>query len=313
MSNHLTYLITLEDESNLPIVDELKSYDINPIIFKGVNGKTIDEEIIEKHIHPKFKNILSKGCIGCALSHLSVWKEFLKTDEPYCIIFEDDLRIVPDFKNKLDNLIKNTPSDFDILSIGYFNTNINYIIISLISHILQYKTINDFIITPSYFLATHAYIVSRNGAEQLINSLDGFINNHIDVCINNTIFTEKLNFYAASPRIAFQTSCDGAYTIKSFNNTNYYPYILYKLASNIYIDEGLTLDYMLFFNLIFNINIVLILFFIIGIFIAIFNIKIKLVTTIFLILSIPDFLCINKKVILLYYLALILPSLLFRT
>ena len=33
------------------------------------------------------------GAVGCALSHIQVWKDFLKTDEEVCVVFEDDIAL----------------------------------------------------------------------------------------------------------------------------------------------------------------------------------------------------------------------------
>lgn len=39
--------------------------------------------------------------VSCAMKHIGIWREFLKTDLPYCLVFEDDVFLDADFNAKL--------------------------------------------------------------------------------------------------------------------------------------------------------------------------------------------------------------------
>lgn len=97
----------------------------------AVDGKGIDL-IADKRINPFTKrNILLKkrrsheeidsvGAIGCGLSHYKVWEEFLQTDAPFAIYFEDDAVLPPGFINEMNLVLENDPmlkkGDFDLLT-----------------------------------------------------------------------------------------------------------------------------------------------------------------------------------------------------
>lgn len=43
------------------------------------------------------------GTIACSLSHIKCYKQFLKTDKDYCLIFEDDVTLCDDFNVEIDH------------------------------------------------------------------------------------------------------------------------------------------------------------------------------------------------------------------
>jgi len=147
--------------------------------ISGVDGvlmhinKTLSNEW-EKHGSPKFANhhsisfdkLLQKhiGREGCMLSHLNIWKKIIEMenieDRTMFTVFEDDIdfhekwnKLVPDYYNR-------TPKDFDILFIG------NEIDIACAD-----TTICKL---PTY--CTHAYIITRAGAQKLYNLLLNYPN-----------------------------------------------------------------------------------------------------------------------------------------
>ncbi len=52
--------------------------------------------------------VLGGGEIGCLLSHVKVWKEFLKTGDEYCLVFEDDVVISPSLRHFLDHFARSS-------------------------------------------------------------------------------------------------------------------------------------------------------------------------------------------------------------
>jgi GR25 family glycosyltransferase involved in LPS biosynthesis len=65
----------------------------------------------------KFRE-LKIGEICNALSHLEIFKEISIGDKEYGIILEDDIIFKNNFIDKLNNLINDTPNDFDIIFFG---------------------------------------------------------------------------------------------------------------------------------------------------------------------------------------------------
>jgi GR25 family glycosyltransferase involved in LPS biosynthesis len=125
------------------------------------------------------------GAIGCSLSHYSIWKEFLRSDHPYCFVLEDDALVPVGLANQI-KLATMTPHTFDVWALSYKLYN---------------KTLND--VTPRgdwkspvYFWGTSAYIISRKGAAELINQFFP-IECHLDnyMCLKNSLGKIRLHIH----------------------------------------------------------------------------------------------------------------------
>ena len=81
---------------------------------KAVDGKGDDTRIAS--IAPRVR--LSKGEIGCFLSHYEIWKYMTKIGLPFCIIYEDDGTEMARIHNSSSNVILETKvSDADFSSV----------------------------------------------------------------------------------------------------------------------------------------------------------------------------------------------------
>jgi len=134
-------------------LEEAGFKDIN--IFKGVNGSNQNEvnEAMNLFNIPNFDNELSKGQIGCTLSHFKVFKHIIDNNISVCCVFEDDISFHPNWKKLSQNYYHFTPKDFDMVYMGNQITP-------------QRGKIN----TQSTF-CTHAYIITLKGAIKLLNFL----------------------------------------------------------------------------------------------------------------------------------------------
>jgi GR25 family glycosyltransferase involved in LPS biosynthesis len=84
--------------------------------FDAVDGSKLSQQHIDKLVHPICKNVIcSKGMIGCAMSHYSLWKKMVDENKEWMLILEDDaipsLNIVKRLK-KLEVLINKHPKLF---------------------------------------------------------------------------------------------------------------------------------------------------------------------------------------------------------
>ena len=94
-----------------------------------------------------------KGLKGCNLSHKKLWEEFLDSDEELLGVLEDDARMVKYWRGDL-------PDDFDIL---YLGANATTFMANNKADYKHYKIARK-------VLTTHAYVMSRNGAERALQS-----------------------------------------------------------------------------------------------------------------------------------------------
>lgn len=96
---------------------------------------------------------LSKGAVGCYLSHLEIWK-IAAEDDTDMIIFEDDT--YPSLtKDTLQSYLNDVPPNWDIVLFGgYYDTN--------------YRIVNKRISHVDRFYGTHAYMISSRACKFLI-------------------------------------------------------------------------------------------------------------------------------------------------
>ena len=132
-------------------------------IFKGVD-EVIDNEI-EKTIKelniPNFDLVCfhRNGSWGCTLSHLKLWKHIIDNNIPLATVFEDDVHFHPQWKELSEEYWNETPKDFDILYMGS----------SLDSTRCENTTITTEKITTESCFCTHAYVITLDGAKNLLN------------------------------------------------------------------------------------------------------------------------------------------------
>lgn len=91
---------------------------IDLIFFDAINGRELPQSTLEKHLDiarrtPRnLKNILKKeftpGEVGCALSHLSLWKSISEGPDKGAVILEDDVVFAPDFKRLVHDIDQHT-------------------------------------------------------------------------------------------------------------------------------------------------------------------------------------------------------------
>lgn len=182
-----TYVVSLasEMERRQHIVAECARFDLTEKIIDAVDMRQATQDDIEKlslkisHVKPKKQRYLSKGELGCALSHHLAYREIVAQKDEFALILEDDAYFLSDPKplcnaSSLKNIDRQHP--FDVLLIGYVKT--------LPSHLPYYyrriplkirakihSGTHTFVCgTPweQYACGTVAYIISQAGAQKLL-------------------------------------------------------------------------------------------------------------------------------------------------
>ena len=81
------------------VKDYAAQFNFTPCFHYGVNGYQMSpQEMQQAVIAP---DILSAGEVGCALSHLQIYREMVEQDIPYLLILEDDVALTPEFIDHL--------------------------------------------------------------------------------------------------------------------------------------------------------------------------------------------------------------------
>ena len=98
---------------------------------------------------------LTKGAVGCATSHKTIWEEVAKTKADLVLILEDDAVILPNFARKISAIISELPEEWDILYLGSGQYTIE-------------KRISPHLAQPSRIYGLFGYVLNWRGAQRLL-------------------------------------------------------------------------------------------------------------------------------------------------
>lgn len=219
-------------------------------IFWGVDGTNleIDNLINQELINTNGQkgNQLTLGEIGCALSHLSVYKKIIDLNLDSALILEDDLFLNKVGRNCLNSLkggLRELPRDWELLYLGYALNNkkmsysahfrrwVAYPLLSL-AHKERFNPMKyrrrfprDFSLNlqkAGYHYRLHSYGISKAGAKKVIE-FQTPIHMAADNAVSEMCTENKLNAFRLKKRIFFQNR-DLETTIKGRYNKSQSPH-----------------------------------------------------------------------------------------
>ena len=223
-TNHIVdevFVINLEkDKEKLDsITKQLENEHIMFERFDAINGKTLDHR---NEFTLFCDNFCASGIKGCALSHYSIWKNVISKGLDKVLILEDDAVLTKDFDLTLQSIYNSIPKDYDIIYLGslfYCDPT------QTINKLYGYKNIkiNEHVLQVQGCAGTHAYFITRNCINKIINEKISF---HIDSNIMNWIKKYNLKAYAITPNLIIQNLQDSNLSLKYPNLLNSF---LYKI------------------------------------------------------------------------------------
>jgi GR25 family glycosyltransferase involved in LPS biosynthesis len=140
---------------------------IDPKWIKAVDGKQLTPTDMLKRLVDGNTFNSRRGVIGCALSHLNIWKQLVQDPKhDFYIVLEDDIDFQDGWYDKLTTIQRNGE---DLIWLGY----------SMFSHVReQVKHIYDvpadnIIVSPfeskQYVGGTFSYLIYKSGAQKIID------------------------------------------------------------------------------------------------------------------------------------------------
>jgi len=72
------------------ILGECARFELEPEAIYGVDGQNLTEAELRELVFDRDRNPLGRGEIGCALSHLGIYRDMIDKDIPLALILEDD-------------------------------------------------------------------------------------------------------------------------------------------------------------------------------------------------------------------------------
>jgi GR25 family glycosyltransferase involved in LPS biosynthesis len=202
--NYKTFIVNLKkrEDRKKYMIDLLNNIGYtNYEFFEAIDGKNMKPTLELIHLFAEKNNFGNrKAMIGCSLSHYNIWLQLLKDKKiDYFVVFEDDItlspRFVEGFLKITDYLnIKENMEKVDLLNMGYSEFVKDNIYNS--DFVIQKLTI-----TKNYVGGTFGYIITRSGAQKLINHIEkNQIKSGIDT---EMIHSNVLNMYEIYPQIVY--------------------------------------------------------------------------------------------------------------
>uniref|UniRef100_A0AAR2IUD2 Glycosyl transferase family 25 domain-containing protein n=1 Tax=Pygocentrus nattereri TaxID=42514 RepID=A0AAR2IUD2_PYGNA len=150
----------------------LYELEINAKVVDAVDGaalnssdiKILGVDILPGYNDPFSGRSLTKGEVGCFLSHYYIWKEMVDMQLDKALIFEDDVRFQGNFKRRLMQLMEEVELaelDWDIIYLGRKQVNPG-----------QEEPVENVrnLVFAGYSYWTLSYAISLQGAQKLLNA-----------------------------------------------------------------------------------------------------------------------------------------------
>ncbi|MEM9243279.1 MAG: glycosyltransferase family 25 protein [Pseudomonadota bacterium] len=151
------------------IINHFQENGVGPIeLVTAVDGNNLSTQEIETYYSEqenktKFYRSISRGEIGCALSHLHCYKYLLNSKEDGAFIFEDDCRLNKYSKEIMRRLTNIQLSEKALVLLTYASHFYKKPKIQLNSIYTLYKTKKAF--------RSHGYYITRKAAENMLHEL----------------------------------------------------------------------------------------------------------------------------------------------
>lgn len=125
--------------------------------FRAIDGaKMTKEELKELNLSDL---IQKKAELGCAASHLKIWKKIVEEKRDWTLILEDDVEFHPDFINLFNRYWEHVPKDATIIYPGYWIFE-------------DFLYTSDDLIQETGVVCLHAYMINYEGAKYFLDNIN---------------------------------------------------------------------------------------------------------------------------------------------
>ena len=166
----VTYLINLDgsDQRLASATAQLQQQNWDFSRFSAYDGRGKPLTDFKNYDDSAAQKILGRSLIsselGCYLSHYGCVKKFLETDADYLVVLEDDIQVMPNFKQNLDALLSYLHEHKEL---DWYVVNIAAKKKKLAKDIIQ---LNDYQLWHAYYFPIRGVglVWSRQGAQEFI-------------------------------------------------------------------------------------------------------------------------------------------------
>jgi GR25 family glycosyltransferase involved in LPS biosynthesis len=182
---------------------------INYEKFSAIDGSKLSPTIQLQQIFEGNDYNMRSGIVGCAMTHIKLYIELLQssTHDIYCI-FEDDVTFTPNFKQKINHVMKELQElNWDLVYLGH----------SLYQHHKQdhyydkhkIPVLEKWDSNKSLKLSmggAFAYLITKKGADKLLNFINHTgMTNAIDTMQQK--YADTLNVFYCNPHLVYSECC----------------------------------------------------------------------------------------------------------
>lgn len=178
-----------------------------------VTPKAMNEILsIEKHGYRTMHYQLTRGAVGCYLSHLSIYNMMQDSKSEVALIFEDDAKFPPNIMQQINKALARVPFDWDIFNLSCFCIKCN-----------KYPEYTD----VQQFFWTHAYLIKKDAAKKFLDYVVRTgIDKQIDSAMGVMIQMGDLKVYCARRPIVSQSNFKSTIQLPLRTITGVNPYSL---------------------------------------------------------------------------------------
>ncbi|KAM5259150.1 inactive glycosyltransferase 25 family member 3 isoform 3-T3 [Hipposideros larvatus] len=154
------------------MLSSLWEMEISGRVVDAVDGRTLNSSIMRSlgvdllpgYQDPYSGRTLTKGEVGCFLSHYSIWEEVVARGLARVVVFEDDVRFKSNFRGRLERLMDEVEAErlpWDLIYLGRKQVNPEEeVAVEGVPHL----------VVAGYSYWTLAYVLSLAGAHKLLAS-----------------------------------------------------------------------------------------------------------------------------------------------
>uniref|UniRef100_A0A671WZ53 Cerebral endothelial cell adhesion molecule n=1 Tax=Sparus aurata TaxID=8175 RepID=A0A671WZ53_SPAAU len=148
-----------ELEIDVKVVDAVDGNALN-----SSDIKVLGVDLLPGYYDPFSGRTLTKGEVGCFLSHFFIWKEMVDQQMDKALVFEDDVRFQANFKRRVLRLMEEVEQaelDWDLIYLGRKQVNPG--------NEEPVENVRN-LVMADYSYWTLSYAISQQGAQKLLNA-----------------------------------------------------------------------------------------------------------------------------------------------
>ena len=161
-----------------------------------VTGSALQEiERAEKLGYRQRHYELTRGAVGCYLSHQQAWQSLLESDKNMSMICEDDAVLDSQAGSKILEALARQPPEWDILLLGYWCVKCGTG--------RHWKRMGR-------FFGLHCYLINRSAVPKISSYCGNRIGQQVDSMLSDMAFEGRLNVFGVQEKLAFQQGVESS-------------------------------------------------------------------------------------------------------